>query len=220
MQSAVSQYVILRSEPTVSSCDSSGWYVTARKMVDAKNALARVPRRRFHTTHEPSADDESASSSFADTVTLVTSFLCSLKESSIACERALRPHVRTRPSLPPVTSFVPACVKAMAVTASMCASAIVKSSLPVSGEKARTLPSSQPDAIVEPSRLMHTQRHAWLGTWMRSSSRRCTACHTRMSLPAAVMKSSDVPSGNTRSEMPVAGAVPRSCVSSVARFTP
>lgn len=127
--------------------------------------------------------------------------------------------MRTRPSAPPETMPALSAVTAREVTASVWASVMTKARRPLSGRKARILPSDHPEIMVLPSGVRAMQLHSRLGTWMRSSSCRSAVFHRRMSGPAQVMKMSEAPRGKHTSRTGCGWLVPRSSVCKLASST-
>lgn len=188
-----------RSLPTVTSWPSPGAYLICRKMVLANSALWRDPRRRFHTTQDPSTELLRALSPSTLMATLVMASLCSRKLCIMTGVGPLRLHRRTRPSLPPVTTDLASADRHSAVTESGCASLITCASFPDCGRKMRTRPSLHPLTMRLPSRVMSTQWTSTLGTVMRNSSVALAVFHSLISLPLAVSTRSELPLGKTAS---------------------
>ena len=122
---------------------------------------------------------------------LVMAPLCSFSEATIDCVDLPMFHTRTTPLPPPDSRREQSFEHTSAVTPCACASLMVKSSVPDCGRKARMRPSDQPEMMALPSAVKHVHRHSRLGTWMRSSSLRVRACHTRMSCCEHVANSSE-----------------------------
>mmetsp|Transcript_11581 Transcript_11581/g.22880 ORF Transcript_11581/g.22880 Transcript_11581/m.22880 type:complete len:210 (-) Transcript_11581:1073-1702(-) len=188
--SYASQLVILRSVPVVRSCDSSGWYSTALKNVEAKRELLRAKRRMSQMMQDPSLDADTNSMSLPRTLMQLTVALCSFILPSITLLSAVTLQTLTDPSNPPLTIFSGSFAHAIDVTPPTCASLITYSSLPDWGPNARILPSLHPLMIAFPSRANAMQLQSRFGIWIRRSSAQVRAFHTRMSFLDDVAKSS------------------------------
>mmetsp|Transcript_3663 Transcript_3663/g.11490 ORF Transcript_3663/g.11490 Transcript_3663/m.11490 type:complete len:512 (+) Transcript_3663:367-1902(+) len=197
--SNVSQYATLRSVPTVSTCPSSGRYCTPINRLLAMMICFRENVVRSQMMQLPSRLDDTASSSFFDSMIEVISPACSETRPISSAPRSSTCHIRICESAPPVTKRVPQLVVTMTLTPPPDASYCSHFSLPVSGRKARTVPSSQPDSSSVPLTLNATALHTWPGTEICRRGFELGVCQMVMSDPAHVAKSSDAPAGNITS---------------------